>query len=347
VRIDWTNKLQHLLQTIAYCLAVATVVYELQPERPYAPNVVYSLCIGLVMWAVIDLGRHLLPSAAETGWPTGAAAPALTAVGIAAGYFAGTALAGRIGVGLGWWEAGPAGLAQHDWRTTGVVTLVAGIVASFYFYARTRSAYLERQMGEARRHAGEARLKLLEAQLEPHMLFNTLANLRALIAADPARAQAMLDHVIGYLRATLDASRSTMHPLQAEFDRLQDYLELMAVRMGARLHYELVLPRELAPLRVPTLLLQPLVENSIRHGLEPKIDGGHVMVSARRDGQALVLEVADTGLGDSTQPSDGSGFGLVQIRERLATVYGRAASLDFRALPGSGATATIRLPVQP
>jgi signal transduction histidine kinase len=341
VKIDWTTKLQHLLQTIAYCLAVATVLYGLQPDKPYATNVVFSLCIGLVMWLLIDLGRHLLPSSAETGWPQGVQGVVLVAVAIGGGFLLGTGIAIRFAVAAGWMEAG--GGTWRDWRSSLVVSIVAGIVASFYFYAQTRSAHLERQMTEARRHAGEARLKLLEAQLEPHMLFNTQANLRALIAADPPRAQGMLDHMIGYLRATLDASRSTMHPLQSEFDRLQDYLELMAIRMGARLHYELVLPRDLAQHRVPTLLLQPLVENSVRHGLEPKVDGGHVMVGARREADLLVLEVADTGLGEGSSP--GSGFGLTQVRERLAAVYGAAASLQFTAVPGTGATATIRLPL--
>src|SRR4029078_471767 len=133
--------------------------------------------------------------------------------------------------------------------------------------------------------------KLLETQLEPHMLFNTLANLRALIGADPRQAQVMLDHMIAYLRATLNASRSTTHSLQAEFDRLRDYLELMAIRMGPRLEYSLQLPPELEHTRVPALLLRPLVENSILHGLEPKVEGGRIAVSARREGNQLVLEV--------------------------------------------------------
>src|SRR5690606_21211369 len=141
----------------------------------------------------------------------------------------------------------------------------------------------------------EARLKLLEAQLEPHMLFNTLANLRALIAVDPQRAQEMLDHMIAYLRATLDASRATSHPLAAEFERLRDYLALMAIRMGPRLAFQLELPPALAAQPVPTLLLQPLVENSIRHGLEPQVQGGRIKVTARQEGEALVLEVLDTG----------------------------------------------------
>lgn len=140
-------------------------------------------------------------------------------------------------------------------------------------------------MGEVQRHAQEARLKLLETQLEPHMLFNTLANLRALIAVDAERAQQMLDPVIAYLRATLHASRAATHPLQAEFDRLRDYLKLMAIRMGPRLAYALELPPALAAAPVPVLLLQPLVENSIKHGLEPKVQGGRITVRAQGDAQ--------------------------------------------------------------
>src|SRR5690606_22156517 len=126
---------------------------------------------------------------------------------------------------------------------------------------------------EAQRQASEARLRLLESQLEPHMLFNTLANLRALIGSDPPRAVEMLDRLNAFLRATLAASRSAAgaqrHTLRDEFARLDDYLALMAVRMGPRLRVVLSLPEPLADCPVPALLLQPLVENAIRHGLEP------------------------------------------------------------------------------
>jgi LytS/YehU family sensor histidine kinase len=219
-----------------------------------------------------------------------------------------------------------------------------------YFYAVNKSAALERKMRETRRHADDARLKLLQTQLEPHMLFNTLANLRALIGADPQRAQHMLDHMIAYLRATLSASRSASHTLQAEFDRLRDYLELMSIRMGGRLSFELRLPAELAQHPVPALLLQSLVENSIQHGLEPKVEGGSVIVSAQHDGADLVLEVADTGVGPDGAPgapaSTGTGFGIAHVRERLATMYGAAARVDFSARPEGGARVTLRFPFQ-
>jgi len=156
--------------------------------------------------------------------------------------------------------------------------------------------------------------------------------------------------MIAYLRATLAASRATTHALQAEFDRLRDYLELMAIRMGPRLQYTLDLPAALAEQRVPALLLQPLVENSIQHGLEPKVEGGRIAVSARTEEGHLLLEVADTGAGFVIPAEAGiqgfqRGFGLTQIRERLATVYGDRATFDLRATAGQGARALIRLPL--
>ena len=341
--IDWLAKLRHLLQVLAFCLAIATIQYAFIPERPYGPPVVYSLFIGTITWTIIDLGRDWFASSAETGWPTGLGGVVLVLGGIVAGYLLGVAIADRLCVYYGWYPAG-AGKAPGEQRTSMLITALAGITGTYYFYTDNKSAYLERKMREARRHASEAQLKLLESQLEPHMLFNTLANLRVLIGSDAARAQRMLDHMIAYLRATLSASRATTHTLQAEFDRLRDYLELMAVRMGPRLAYTLDLPPELAQQPVPALLLQPLVENSIQHGLEPKVEGGRVTVTARREDGTLVLRVADTGVGTATASGTGRGFGLTQVRERLATLYGTAAALDFSAEDGGGASATARLP---
>src|SRR5690606_23871824 len=143
--------------------------------------------------------------------------------------------------------------------------------SSFFFISRGREERRREQLAVAQRDAAEAKLKLLESQLEPHMLFNTLANLRVLIGLDPARAQAMLDQLIAFLRATLSASRAPMHPLSAEFARVADYLELMKIRMGERLVVELTLPDTLVGHPVPPLILQPLVENAIKHGLEPHV----------------------------------------------------------------------------
>jgi sensor histidine kinase YesM len=340
MKFDWLSKLSHYLQTMAFCLAVSTMQYAIQPERNYELPLVYSICIGTCTWALTDFGRHAFASTAETGWPSGLAGWMLPVVGIIAGFFLGTLAADWW---FGWSSFSLGARAQLPVSVS--ITALAGVAITYYFYSRNKAAYLERKMSEARGHASEARLKLLETQLEPHMMFNTLANLRVLIGTDPARAQDMLDRLIAYLRATLGASRHSMHPLQAEFDRLRDYLELMAVRMGPRLHYMLDLPPDLATRPVPTLLLQPLVENSIKHGLEPMVAGGTITVHARQDGGQLLLEVTDTGAGFDASGSTGNGFGVAQVRERLAAAYGDVCRVAQSARPGGGSTTTLHLPL--
>jgi hypothetical protein len=342
--IHWPDKLRHLLQTLVFCVVVSVIEQTFSSRHAWAPSLVYSMFIGITIWAVVDLGRHLIPSASETGWPQGWSGLLLVVGGIAAGFVVGRALGDLVCRTFGLFPAGQPSHTPADLRTGLLITLLAGIVGSYWFYARNKGEYLIRRMREAEKHAGEARLKLLETQLEPHMLFNTLANLRALIEVDPRRAQQMLDHMIAYLRATLDASRSTTHPLRAEFERLRDYLELMKIRMGPRLSYALDLPEELAGVHVPALLLQPLVENSIQHGLEPKLEGGRIVVRARREGERLVIEVDDTGVGEASGASSGKGFGLAQIRERLQSLHAGQAGLALRR-DADGAHACITLPL--
>jgi len=350
MRIDGIAKLRHLLQTVAFCLALSAIQYAFQPEKPYEIPLVYSLAIGTLTWALIDFGRHLFPSSGGMGWPAGIAGIALPMAGIVLGYLGGTVLAdGWLGISS--WDA--QGRAQL--RVSIGITLLAGIAGTYYFYTRGKSAWLQARMNEVRSQATEAQLKLLETQLEPHMLFNTLANLRMLIGTDPERAQQMLDRMIAYLRATLSASRSTEHPLQDEFERLRDYLELMAVRMGPRLAYVLDLPDTLRDASVPPLLLQPMVENAIRHGLEPQVEGGRITVRAStlpgQGGQPLlVLEVHDTGAGlQGALPAPGPGrsFGLAQVRERLATLHGTQGTLELIASSAGGTSATVTFPLKP
>ena len=347
MKIDWIAKLRHLLQTLAFCLAISALQYAFQPEKSYEIPLVYSLAIGTLTWAFIDFGRHLLPSNDDTGWPTGLAGIVLPVVGIVLGFLLGSLLADQW-TGQSTWNAGGAQL-----RISIGITLLAGIAGTYYFYTQGKAAWLQARVNEVRGQATEAQLKLLQTQLEPHMLFNTLANLRVLIGTDPEHAQQMLDRMIAYLRATLSASRSTEHPLANEFERLADYLELMAVRMGPRLTYRLDLPEALRAAPVPPLLLQPLVENAIRHGLEPQVEGGHITVRASTrpgaQGPLLVLEVHDTGAGlPATLPTPGpqQGFGLAQVRERLATLHGAAGTLDLIAASAGGTSARVTFPLK-
>ncbi len=340
MKIDWIAKLRYFLQTMAFCLAISAVQYAFQPDKPYEIPLVYSLCIGFFTWFFIDFGRHLLASDSAIGWPTGIKGILLPLFGILGSYLLGSLVADSW---FGWSSWNGQGKVQMS--TSLLITALAGISATYYFYTHSKGNYLEAQVSEVRRQASEAKLKLLETQLEPHMLFNTLANLRVLIGTDPARAQDMLDRIVAYLRATLAASRASSHPLALEFERLHDYLELMAVRMGPRLHYTLDLPADLAQQAVPTLLLQPLVENSIKHGLEPKLQGGDITVRALREGGMLVLQVSDTGVGFDTQAPESDGFGLAQVLERMATAYDGHGRVERNSTPGQGTTVLLHLPL--
>ena len=224
--------------------------------------------------------------------------------------------------------------------------LAISLLGTLSFFSIFRLNGLRLAQAQAQQQAAEARLTLLQSQLEPHMLFNTLAHLRVLIKLRPDEAQRMLDRLIDYLRATLLASRATEHSLADEFARLADYLALMHVRMGERLRVALDLPPELAGIAIPPLLLQPLVENAIKHGLEPHVDGGELRVTASRAGDRLVLAVADSGAGLATRtelPAVGTGFGLSQVRERLAQRYGEGARFDLQSQPGGGSVARIEI----
>src|SRR5690606_34311603 len=150
---------------------------------------------------------------------------------------------------------------------------------------------------EAQRLAVESQLRLLRAQLEPHMLFNSLANLRSLLREDVDRAESMIDQLIVYLRSALAASQTESVTLSREFAQLRAYLDIMSLRTGPRLTYRLQLPAALEATTIPPMLLQPLVENAIKHGLEPKVGSGRIEVLAQATAAGIEIRVSDSGLG--------------------------------------------------
>lgn len=230
---------------------------------------------------------------------------------------------------------------ESTFRNSFVVALLIAVGSVWYYGTRARLATLELQ-------ASEAQLSMLRAQIEPHMLFNTLANLRVLIGKNPRDAQVLLDQLIEFLRATLDGSRSTEGTVGDEFNILDSYLSLLKVRFGDRLGYQLQLPPALANHRVPALLLQPLVENAVKHGIEPAADGGHLDVIAEQVNDDLVLSVKNTGPSMGSTASSETGFGVVSVRERLKETYGPAASIHFISpLKGQsvGTLVTLRIPI--
>ena len=208
-------------------------------------------------------------------------------------------------------------------------------------------AFEQRRASESERRALEARLRMLQAQIEPHFLYNTLANVVGLIQPAPERARLLLERLIDYLRATLAASRNTDATMQSEIDTITAYLELMKLRMGERLRYRIELAQATHTLPIPPMLLQPVVENAISHGLEPKIEGGEIVLTANIVANYLSILISDTGVGFHTFASNkaGGGVGLSNLRERIAALYGNEGSISIADNAAGGVSVTLRIPL--
>ncbi|TXI23389.1 MAG: sensor histidine kinase [Ottowia sp.] len=189
-----------------------------------------------------------------------------------------------------------------------------------------------------------ARLNLLQAQVEPHFLYNTLANAQVLARTDPPRADQMLGHLIQYLRHSLPREHGSLSTLGEELERAGAYLEILKIRMGARLELKVEVPEELKALQLPSMMLQTLVENAIKHGLEPKPGGGTVWILARCIDDHATVTVADDGQGFGSA-TGGTGIGLKNLRERLQLTYGGRASFALVSNFPSGVAATLTLPL--
>ena len=213
----------------------------------------------------------------------------------------------------------------------------------------TRQRATERRIHEetmarlaAERQSTEAELRLLDAQIEPHFMFNTLASAKRLCESEPAQGRALLRDLIAYLREAAPRSRLRETTLGEEASLAHSLLAIFRVRMGERLRIAFDIPPDLARARIPPLMLGTLVENAIKHGIGPRASGGEVRISARRDAGTLRVEVHDDGVG--FQARSGTGVGLANVRARLASFFGDEATLHLTRNAGGGVTATLRFP---
>lgn len=226
-----------------------------------------------------------------------------------------------------------------------ILTVVAKI-----FIDRSRAAQrlaeLKRKEAEYHRmgqQVTEAKLMALQAQVEPHFLYNTLASVQALTEVDPARAHTMVGHLIQYLRNALPKMRESISTVGQEIELVRAYLNILQMRMGRRLTFDIAVPETLLATPFPPLMLPSLVENAIKHGLEPQREGGAVLLTASAQGGRLRVVVSDTGRGFGE--TVGAGVGLANIRERLAALYGGDAKLTLESNAPSGVIATIDVPL--
>jgi Histidine kinase len=238
------------------------------------------------------------------------------------------------------------------------IPLFVMLLIAKYFIGRSRRAlaFAEEKKQEAKvsdvsRQITEARLQALQAQVEPHFLYNTLANVQALTEFDPPAANAMVGHLIQYLRAALPKMRESTSTIGQEVELVTAYLNILKMRMESRLEFGIDIPPELLTKSFPPMMLPSLVENAIKHGLEPLREGGRIDVVATRivtaAGERIRLQVKDTGKGLSETPiQTGGGVGLANLRERLAGIYGDKAGFTIESNVPRGVVATIEIPVE-
>lgn len=353
-RSRWRRLLDDLGMTVVVCawIAVVTTLVGGRPQTLYQ-DMVSTLCVGLVAMTMLNVVRvrFWVDPTLWGRWRVPYLMLILATAPVA--HYVGCVLAGRI---LGTGFVSLADYLRNPRQLNMILLTLLGICAVVLMSInRERLDRIKVERSEARaradtieRQALLAQLRLLQAQIEPHMLFNTLANLQGLIAIDPQQASTMLDHLIGYLRATLSATRRDSTTLGQEFDAAETYLALMAVRMGTRLTYRCELPDALRTARLPPLLLQPLVENAIIHGLEPDIDGGAITIAAREQDGRLAIEIGDTGIGLLAHgtTAKGGGIGMSTTRERLHALYGERAALELVPALPRGVLARLTLPLE-
>lgn len=327
-----------LLYTFVFDTIIAIFLTAIHFGDSFFVNFIISQCIGLSICTCVLIAIHFFPSDRPI-WQTLRVAAALIAGGLCGSYL------GAIVSGLGpsiLFEKAP----LFQLLTIGVIF---GSIISYFFTSREQIAQSQTRIQEeqikrltSEKKLAEANLQILQAQIEPHFLFNTLSNVLSLLDTDPKKGKSMLMDFIQYLRVSLSKIRDQKTTLGQEMEMIKAYLNIFKVRMGARLHYKINLPEKLKANSFPPMLIQPLVENAIKHGLEPKIDGGEIFISGEEKNGILRLEVVDTG--DGFKDGNNFGMGLSNIRERLQSLYGNSGRLILEENQPNGLKATIEVP---
>jgi sensor histidine kinase YesM len=264
------------------------------------------------------------------------------AAGLMLGYWV---MSGAMGIASNWHSA----KLQHIGTPLPLLLMGWLGLAIYLLQERDQAAEQALQDEEERRlelgrQMSEAQLQVLQSQIEPHFLFNSLAHVRRLYQTNARAGRKMLQHLSRYLSATQQAMCEKDIALGQDLELAITYLTIQQIRMGSRLAFEIDVPGEMREARVPPMTVTTLVENAIKHGLSPLLEGGIVRIGAQRDGHALMINVVDTGQG--FQATLGVGVGLANVRARLAMLYGAAAQLSLSQNAPRGVTATIVVPMR-
>ncbi|ELU0012495.1 sensor histidine kinase, partial [Vibrio parahaemolyticus] len=223
----------------------------------------------------------------------------------------------------------------------------------FYFHSREKEAIAQRELESIKRENAEqeralllSQLKQMQSQIEPHFLFNTLANISALMSQDVDKAKQMLDQLTALLRATLKNSREEHTTVENEITLIDAYLGIQKIRLGERLSYTIEVQEGLGNTELPPMMLQPLVENAIIHGIEPKREGGEVQLLIKQEKQLLQIEVKDTGVGLShVSNHSGSGIGLSNLKQRVDALFAGKGQVSISESSEGGVSVRLSWPM--
>ena len=322
----------YLLATLAFNTAIAGVLYMLLPEGSFIHNLIFAQCIGLTISLICGLIATKIQRRMNKLLALLIGLPMAVAIG--------TAIASALTGGGSWHN-------PHGWQSM-LIGLFFGTIGAiaYLLHERAEMEARKRQLiqSESEKREIEAHLKLLQAQIEPHFLFNTLANVSSLIDGNPRLAKTLLERLNDWLRVALVRTRSDSASLGDELSLLQNYLEIMKIRFGERLRWQIDVSAAARRLPFPPMLLQPLVENAVRHGIEPKVGGGSISIRAKSTEHQLEIEVIDDGLG-LTDKTGGGGTGLTNVRARLNVLFGSRADLKLKSDSNGGTSATLILPI--
>ena len=336
----WLRRAQSIALTLGVSSLIALLLWLLQGRAGLTEYLLISNSIGFWTWGIAQLtnrvsgGRHQLLG--------------LWLVAVPLGVVLGAKTAARLGAFdlLASWSRNP----SSGWQSLSVPLLftasaaaaITAVTSALEF--RMELEVNRRRSVEAARSQAVAELALLQAQIEPHFLFNTLAHVQSAIDLDPALGKTTLEHLIRYLRGSLQRTRLARFTLGDEQELVESLLAIARIRLGDRLRYAVRFDESLRAVELPPLLLQPLVENAIRHGIEPAVDGGSIDIEAARSGEMLLLRVSDTGVGmAATSPES---VGLANVRARLASLHGERGHLALLANRPTGVIAELRIPYQ-
>jgi len=324
-----------VLANFAINTVIAAVLWAIHFGRGFIPNLIFSQCIGFSIFFSSLAATPLLKRAASSRSQI-----MIVITVLMFGALAGTLL-GALANGISLNEF--IGNSFGFFSQIVVLAVLFGAIVSYLFFSVARISEEKMKRLDVEKISVETELKLLQSQMEPHFLFNTLSNVLSLMDSDRDKARRMLESFTAFLRASFLTARHRTVTLAQEMDVVKNYLDVFAIRMGPRLAYHIDLPDGLRGLPIPPLLIQPLVENAVKHGLEPSIEGGSISLRAERSGDAVRIVVADTGRGSSGHGS-GNNIGLGNVRKRLELMYGDRGRLFLEENKPHGVKVVVEIP---